>query len=117
MVTALVPKNRRVSMYAWMAVECPGARFVSSALAVTQPHDTRTPEMCTRLPVLFVRRKRCETVGPRDTEPKSLESSVNSASAQEPAQPGAARQSPAPSTSTYRNMVNEPFPACGSDRP
>src|SRR5438874_4028978 len=104
MVTALVPKNRRVSMYAWMAVECPGARFVSTALAVTQPQDTRTPEMCTGLLVLLVRRNRCETVGPRGTEPKSLESSVNMASAQEPAHTGAARHNPAPSTRLNRNI-------------
>src|SRR5260370_38601948 len=104
MVTALEPKKRRVSIYAWRAVDWPGARLVSRAPALTQPQETRTPEMCTGQLVLLVRRNRCETVGPRGTEPKSLESSVNMASAQEPAQTGAARQSPAPSTRLKRNI-------------
>src|SRR5947207_1003794 len=91
MVTFLTPKNRRVSMWAWIEVDSPGSSSVLVALAVTQPQETLTPEMWTGLPVLLVSRKGCVSAGPRATEPKSLESSSNMASAQEPAKAGAAR--------------------------
>src|SRR5690242_561798 len=96
-------------MEAWMTVDCPGARTLSRALALTQPHETRTLEIWTGLPVLLVTRKGCDRVGPRTTGPKSAENSSNMASAQEPAMMGDSRQRAAPSTRMYRNILKVPL--------
>src|SRR5439155_23973301 len=93
-----------------MAVDWPGAKLVCRALALTQPQETRTLEMCTGVPVLLVIENRWERAGPGGTAPNSLESSVNMASAQEPARTGAVRQIAAPSTTLYRNILGWPFP-------
>src|SRR5205085_3398062 len=95
MVTLLLPMKRRVSIRALITVDLPGATSSSSALALVQPHETRTLVMWTGWPVLFVRRNGWDTVGPRGTEPKSLLKSSNIASAHVPAAAGAATARPA----------------------
>src|SRR4051794_20111046 len=62
--------------------------------------------MLTSPRVLLTTRKGCVSVGPRGTEPKSLESSSNSASAHEAAGAAPAVQKPARRTRQYRNMVD-----------
>src|SRR5215831_7383719 len=95
MVTVLAPEKRRVSIWATTAVSSPGARVPLRAVAVTQPQETRTLAMETVVLVLLTRRKGCCSVGPRGTEPKSLDRSSNMASAHVAALAGPARLRPA----------------------
>src|SRR5437660_2144503 len=83
MVTVLTPVKRRVSICAKTTVSSPGARVPLRAVAVVQPHDTRTPDMLTGALVLLTRRNGWVSIGPRGTEPKSLFNSSNRPSAQE----------------------------------
>src|SRR5262245_31251435 len=110
MVTLLDPLKRVVSIWAWMAVDWPGASSAWKALAVTQPHETRMLAMWTVEPVLLVMRNRCVSVGPRGTEPKSLLRSSNRPSAHEAADAGVAAKRPTRTTRRKRNMVMGPFP-------
>src|SRR5438270_9347992 len=86
MVTALEPANRRVSIWAVIAVLLPGATSSCTAAALVQPHETRTPAMWTVCLVWLVRSKVWLRVGPRGTEPKSLDNSSNMESAQDAAE-------------------------------
>src|SRR3954453_18772748 len=104
MVTLRTPGNRVVSMRATTAVASPGARSVLRAVAVVQPHETRTLLIRTGPRVLLVTRKGWVRAGPRGTDPKSRDNSSNSASAQVPAAAGAAATRPARTTRQYRNM-------------
>src|SRR5690348_15287108 len=92
-------------MRATRCVDSPGSRWPLRATALTQPHETRTLEMLTGPRVLLTTRKGCVSIGPRGTEPKSLENSSNKASAQvaDRAEPAAHRL--AARTKPYRNMV------------
>src|SRR3954470_14812867 len=94
MVTLLAPRKRVVSMRAWTAVDSPGLSQAFRAAAVTQPQETRTLAIWTGAWVLLVTRKWWVRVGPRGTEPKSLDSSSNIASAHEAAAAGPAAQRP-----------------------
>src|SRR4051794_28383453 len=105
MVTLLAPRKRVVSMRAWMAVDSPGLSQAFRAAAVTQPQETRTLAIWTGAWVLLVTRKWWVRVGPRGTEPKSLDSSSNIASAHEAAAAGPAAQRPTRRTALYRNIV------------
>src|SRR4051794_29912927 len=105
MVTVRTPVKRVVSMRATMAVDSPGRRKGLRTWALVQPHETRTLEMLTGPAVLLVTRKEWARVGPRGTEPKSLDSSSNSASAHVPAAAGPTAQRPARTTRLYRNML------------
>ena len=82
MVTLLMPVKRVVSIRASMYVSSPGLRKVLGVEALTQPQETRTLEMFTGRAVLLTTLKLWVRVGPRGTEPKSLDSSSNSESAQ-----------------------------------
>src|SRR5438045_293962 len=105
MVTVRGPMKRLVSIRARMAASSPGWRKFFVADALTQPHETRTPEMLIGRWLLFVSRNGWTRVGPWGTDPKSLDSSSNIASAQVVAGAGAAVTAPARSTRLYRNMV------------
>src|SRR5690242_922699 len=95
-------------MRARMCVDSPGSRRPLTAVALTQPHETRTLAMLTTPRVLLVTRKGCDKVGPRGTEPKSLENSSKSASAQVADKAGPAAHRPTRTTRLYRNMINIP---------
>src|SRR5947209_12028412 len=92
-------------MRATTAVSSPGLSHGFMTVALTQPHDTRTPVMLTGPLVLLTTRKGWVRVGPRGTEPKSLDSSSNMASAHVAAAAGPAAAKPARRTKLYRNMV------------
>src|SRR5262249_15545076 len=108
MVTFLSRWNRPVSIWAIMAVDCPGARVFWRGQAVTQPQDTRTVLMVTGTPVLLVRRKGWTRSGPFGTEPKSRLTLSNMASAHEAARVGPAVHRPTTMTIEYRNMGTLP---------
>src|SRR5450631_2722072 len=105
MVTVLEPVNRVVSILATMDVSSPGFSAPLRAVALTQPHETRTLEMLTAFFVLFVTRKWCVRVGPLGTDPKSLLNSSKRLSPQVPALAAPAIQKPATITRLLRNMV------------
>src|SRR5918912_540551 len=105
MVTLLTPVKRVLSRRARTKVDSPGLRKGGATEALTQPQDTRRPEMLTGPPVLLTTRKGWVSVGPRGTDPKSLESSSNSASAQVAAGAVPAAQRLARRTRLYRDML------------
>src|SRR5262245_25982425 len=97
-------------MLTTMLVSSPGFRLCLTADAVVQtPQETRMLWMVTVFLVLLTRWNGCDSVGPRGTEPKSLDTSSNSESAQEAAAAGPAVDRPRRITMLVRNM--EPFPA------
>src|SRR5690348_14642528 len=105
MVTDRSPVKRVVSIRATTKVDSPDSRWPLRATALTQPHETRTLEMVTGPRVLLTTRKGCDNIGPRGTEPKSLENSSNSASAQVADQAGPTAPRTAMTTKPYRNIV------------
>src|SRR5947208_10233204 len=77
-----------------------------SAVAVTQPHDTRTLVMRIVELVLFVRRYEWVSVGPTGTPPKSWLSLSNIPSAQDAAGAGRAITTPATAARQNRCIVS-----------
>src|SRR5579871_4519407 len=88
-----------------MVVDSPGSRCPFNATALTQPHETRTLAMLTAPRVLLTTRKGWLSIGPRGTEPKSLENSSNKASAQVADKAGPAAHRTAATTRLHRNIV------------
>src|SRR5579883_3554606 len=92
-------------MRATTCVDSPGSRWPLRATALTQPHETRTLAMLTGPRVLLTTRNVWVSVGPRGTEPKSLENSSKSASAHVADKAGSTTHRLATTTKPYRNMV------------
>src|SRR5438093_330130 len=106
MVTVLDPTKRVVSIWAYTAEVCPGPMTPCSAVAVTQPHETRTWVMRTAELVLLVRRYEWVSVGPTGTPPKSWLSFSNNPSAHVAAGAGRARTTPATAARQNRCMIS-----------
>src|SRR5579884_1977580 len=92
-------------MRATMCVDSPGSSCPLRATALTHPQETRILAMLTVPRVLLTTRKACSNIGPRGTEPKSLENSSNRASAQVAERAGPAAPKTAATTKPYRSIV------------
>src|SRR5438874_921793 len=104
MVTVLDPTKRVVSICAYTAEDCPGGITPCKAVAVTQPHDTRTLVMRSVELVLLVRRYEWVSVGLTGTPPKSWLCFSNNPSAHVAAGAGRARTTPATAARQNRYM-------------
>src|SRR5205814_10127682 len=110
MVTVLDPTKRVVSICAYTAEDCPGGITPCKAVAVTQPHDTRTLVMRSVELVLLVRRYEWVSVGPTGTPPKSWLCFSNNPSAHVAA--GAGRVNTTPATAARQNRCMSSLSLC-----